>query len=66
MSFTSRERFLSALNHKEADRIPIHDSPWDSIVDRWRSEDLPSGRSPENYFGYELMGFASDTTPLPC
>ncbi len=63
MALTSRERVLMALKHKEADRIPMHDSPWGATVDRWRSEGLPSGVSPADYFGYELAGFSADTTP---
>ena len=63
MALASRERVLMALKHKEADRIPIHDSPWGATVDRWRSEGLPSGVSPADYFGYELAGFSADTTP---
>jgi uroporphyrinogen decarboxylase len=59
----SRERFRLALSHREADRIPIHDSPWSSTVDRWRGEGLPSGISAADYFGYELAGFGADTSP---
>ncbi len=57
---TSRERFLLALNHKESDRIPIHDSPWGTTVARWHREGLPEGVSPGQYFGYELNGFGGD------
>lgn len=53
---TSRERFLLALSHKEADRIPIHDSPWGFTVARWHEEGLPEDKSPDEYFGYELAG----------
>jgi uroporphyrinogen decarboxylase len=60
---TSRERVLSALRHKEADRIPIHDSPWTATIDRWRAEGFPSGISPTDYFGYDMAGFAADTSP---
>jgi len=59
----SRERIRLALSHREADRIPIHDSPWSSTVDRWRGEGLPSGMSVDDYFGYELCGFGADTSP---
>ncbi len=52
-----------ALQHREADRIPIHDSPWQATIDRWRSEGLPSGVSPSDYFGYEIAGFGADTSP---
>ncbi len=53
---TSRERVLLALQHKEADRIPIHDSPWGTTVTRWRKEGLPEDQSPHQYFGFEFSG----------
>ena len=58
-----RDRVKLALQHKEADRIPIHDSPWQATVERWIREGLPSGVSPADYFGYELAGFGADTSP---
>jgi uroporphyrinogen decarboxylase len=58
---TARERFLAALNHKEADRVPIHDSPWGHTVARWHREGLPADQSPAQYFGYdELTGQGPD------
>jgi uroporphyrinogen decarboxylase len=59
----SRERIKLALGHREPDRVPIHDNPWDATVDRWRSEGLPSGVPPSDYFGFELVGFGADTSP---
>ncbi len=59
-----RERVKLALSHREADRIPIHDSPWAATVDRWRNEGLPSGMSAADYFHYELAGFGPDTSPM--
>jgi len=59
----SRERVRLTLSHREADRIPIHDSPWSATVDRWRGEGLPAGMSAADYFGYELCGFSADTSP---
>ncbi len=53
---TSRERVQLALRHEEADRIPIHDGPWGTTVERWRKEGLPEGQSPGQYFGYEFRG----------
>jgi uroporphyrinogen decarboxylase len=58
-----RDRVKTALQHHEADRIPIHDSPWGATVDRWRTEGLPSGIPPSDYFGFELTGFGADTSP---
>ena len=45
---TSRERVLLALNHKEADRVAIHDSPWGTTITRWRKEGLPEKQSPHD------------------
>jgi len=59
----ARERIRLALQHREPDRVPIHDSPWQATVDRWRTEGLPSGVSPADYFGYELVGYSADTSP---
>ena len=60
---TSRERVSLALNHKEADRVPIQDSPWPSTIERWCKEGLPQDISPAEYFDYEIVRFAADTTP---
>jgi uroporphyrinogen decarboxylase len=59
---TSRERVLCALNHEEADRIAIHDGPWETTVRRWHQEGLPPNQWPDRYFGYEISGFGSDTS----
>jgi len=59
----SRERVLAALKHEEADRIPIHDSPWAATIARWYKEGLPSDVSPADYFGYELVSFGADCSP---
>jgi len=60
---TSRERVLAALHHEEADRVPIHDSPWLATIERWRGEGLSGDISPAEYFDYEIVCFAADTTP---
>jgi len=59
----SRDRVKLVLQHREPDRVPIHDSPWQATIDRWRTEGLPSGVSPADYFGYELAGYGADTSP---
>ena len=43
--------------------MPIVDNPWQATVDRWRNEGLPSGIEPADYFGFEMVGFGSDTSP---
>lgn len=59
----SRERFLAALNHEEADRVPKHDSPWAATIKRWREEGLTTETSPAEYFGFGMVRFEADTSP---
>ncbi len=62
MAMTSRERVLLALEHKEADRVAIHDSPWATTIARWRKEGLPEDVSPAEYFGFEFAGQGFNNT----
>ncbi len=59
----ARERVSLALQHREADRVPIHDSIWQATIDRWRTAGFPSGIRPEDYFGFEIACFEADTSP---
>jgi uroporphyrinogen decarboxylase len=59
----SRERILAALNHEEADRVPIHDGPWAATIGRWHREGLPVEVNPAEYFDYEIVCFGADTSP---
>ena len=59
---TSRERVLLAIEHQEADRIAIQDSPWATTIERWRKEGLPEDKGPQDYFGYEFRANSADTT----
>lgn len=47
---TSRERFLRMYQHREADRVPIIDSPWNGTLSRWHAEDLPKNVDWTEYF----------------
>ena len=60
---TSRERVALAIDHKEPDRVPIHDSLWGSTVSRWRREGLPEDKSPAEFFGFDVRNFGADLTP---
>ena len=60
---TSHERIRMALDHKEPDRVPIHDSPWAATLDRWRDEGMPHHIPAAEFFGYELCSFGADCTP---
>ncbi len=63
-AMTPRERVRLALAHVEADRIPIHDSPWGATISRWHNEGLPDDIPDEEYFGFELRGFGADLSPM--
>jgi uroporphyrinogen decarboxylase len=43
MPLTSKERFQRMYDHREADRVPIHDSPWAGTIRRWQREGMPQG-----------------------
>jgi len=58
--FTSRERILAAMEHREADRVAITESPWPTTVARWRKEGLPEGQTPASHFRLELVRMGPD------
>ena len=39
----THERFARMYAHQEADRVPMMDSPWDTTIERWRREGMPTG-----------------------
>ena len=57
---TSRERMMAALNHQEADRVPVIDVAWPTTVARWHQEGLPADESPHGLFGYEWSALGAD------
>jgi uroporphyrinogen decarboxylase len=50
---TSKERIELIIKHKEADRIPIMDTIWETTISRWHQEGLPADKGPYEYFGYD-------------
>jgi uroporphyrinogen decarboxylase len=59
---TSKERIALTLDHKQADRIAIHDAPWVTTAERWYKEGLPEGMDPADFFHYEMVGVGADLT----
>ncbi len=47
---TTRERFRRMFEHKEADRIPIIDSPWGATIERWHKEGMPEDTNFVDFF----------------
>ena len=52
---TSHERFKRMFEHRQADRVPIIDSPWSATVERWRREGLPDGVDWTDFFGTDRV-----------
>ncbi|MGB2615255.1 MAG: uroporphyrinogen decarboxylase family protein [Phycisphaerae bacterium] len=52
---TSCERFRRMFEHREADRVPIQDSPWNATLERWRREGMPEGVDWRDYFGVDKV-----------
>jgi len=61
---TSRERFSRMYEHREADRIPIIDSPWGATIERWHREGMPTGIDYAEYFGLDRVALIGvDNSP---
>jgi len=61
---TTKERFSRMFQHKEADRIPIIDDPWQGTFKRWHKEGLPTNIDWRDYFGIDkVSSIAVDITP---
>ena len=61
---TSYERFARMYAHKEADRVPIIDSPWRGTIRRWHREGMPEGIDWRDYFDVDkVASIGIDITP---
>lgn len=61
-AMTSRERIWRLLHHREADRVGIMDSVWDTTLARWRKEGLAGHAEPGDVFGYDIVQMRPDLT----
>ena len=58
------ERVKRMYEHREADRIPVLDTPWQGTLRRWRREGMPEGADWCDYFGADKVAEISvDITP---
>jgi uroporphyrinogen decarboxylase len=61
---TSHERFKRMYEHREADRVPVIDTPWGATVERWRREGMPEDVHWTDYFDVDrLPAYRPDTSP---
>lgn len=54
---TTHERMKRMFEHRDADSVPVTDSPWKATVDRWHREGMPEDVSFDEFF--QLDKFAS-------
>lgn len=52
---TSNERIKRAFEHKDADRVPILETPWPATLERWHKEGLPEDVSYWEFFDTDYM-----------
>jgi len=63
-ALTSRERFKRVYEHRDADRVPIIDSPWGATIERWHREGMPAGVDWVDYFDLDLCAsIGADNSP---
>ena len=55
MAMTSYERFKRMYEHREADRVPIIDSPWGGTLARWKREGMPENSDWVDYFNTDKI-----------
>ncbi len=61
---TTKERFKRMYEHREADRVPITDSPWRGTIARWKREGMPENADWREFFGADkLEGISVDMSP---
>ena len=62
---TSHERFERMYGHKETDRIPIIDGPWNDTIKRWNREGMPENIDFRDYFDLDkVSGIGVDNSPM--
>ena len=60
---TSRERIGRMFARREADRVPLFETPWGSTTERWRAEGMGEADYVD-FFGLDrIVGFTPDTSP---
>ena len=63
-AMTTKERFKCMFEHREADRIPIVDLPWDATIERWQKEGMPQDMHYVDFFNIDhAETIAVDSSP---
>jgi uroporphyrinogen decarboxylase len=63
-TMTTRERITRMYEHRDADRVPICDTPWASTLKRWQREGMPPDVPYYDLFGLDpVHGVEVDVSP---
>jgi uroporphyrinogen decarboxylase len=63
-TMTTYERMTRMFAHREADRVPVLDSPWAATLERWHREGLPENVNFMDYFDLDRFdGLGLDNSP---
>jgi len=61
---TTHERISRMYQHKEADRIPIWDLPWNATIERWQQQGMPHDMDYVDFFDLDhIYGIGVDNSP---
>ncbi len=60
---TTNERMRRMYEHREADRVPILDSPWRETIDRWVSEGMPTRDYVEHFNLDKFVTISTSNSP---
>ena len=64
IKMTTHERMTRMHEHRDADSVPVTDSPWKATVDRWRREGMPAGIGVEDFFSLDkFANIGADNSP---
>jgi len=58
---TGRDAITCLMQHKRADRVPLHDSPWGDTLKKWVAQGMPKNEKGEavdsvEHFGFDMAG----------
>ncbi|MEI6513991.1 MAG: uroporphyrinogen decarboxylase family protein [bacterium] len=61
---TTHERMTRMFEHRDADRVPITDYPWEATMERWKQEGMPKDADFASYFDLDkFAGVGGDNSP---
>jgi uroporphyrinogen decarboxylase len=60
----THDRISRMYQHKEADRVPFWDTPWNSTIEQWNKEGLPKGVDYRDFFEIDrIQRYQADNSP---